>query len=145
MGKQITDEERDRRIELVGEYVLYNGASTREAASFFTENLFPISNYTVSDYCKKYKKKHPDKALIIERTFAANKKELSPEEKRVQVLKNAKLILSGFTIEEISEKTGESYWSVYRDLTVRLKEIDLGLFTEIKQIMHDRSKDNLRR
>lgn len=37
-------EERERRIELVGEYFFQTGLSTREIAAHFSEKDFKISN-----------------------------------------------------------------------------------------------------
>ena len=53
------EDERLRRIIMVGKYVAETGSSTRKTAKYFTENYFPISNYTVSDYCNRYKKLEP--------------------------------------------------------------------------------------
>ena len=44
------DEERDRRVELVGEYYLQTpNASVRSTANYFTEHYFTISGATVSN------------------------------------------------------------------------------------------------
>ena len=50
MAKKFTEEEKNERIELIGEYFLETGASTREIAKHFSENQFKISNKTVSLY-----------------------------------------------------------------------------------------------
>ena len=44
MARKYTEEEKNSRIELVGEYFLKTGKSTREIAKDFSENYFEISN-----------------------------------------------------------------------------------------------------
>ena len=61
-----SDEERDRRIDLVGEYRVHTGESTRNIAKYFSFTQFKISNATVSDYLERYKKRHPENKAIIE-------------------------------------------------------------------------------
>ena len=67
------EDERLRRIIMVGKYVAETGSSTRKTAKYFTENYFPISNYTVSDYCNRYKKLEPALKDKIESSMKENK------------------------------------------------------------------------
>ena len=53
MAATFNNEERERRIKLVIDYILKTGASYRETAKFFTENYFKISHVTVKDYCDR--------------------------------------------------------------------------------------------
>ena len=62
----ITDDEREKRVELVGKYFEENpNTSTRKAADYFTNNFFKISNYTIHDYLQRYRKKDKEKAENI--------------------------------------------------------------------------------
>ncbi len=119
------DNERERRVDLVGSYVLETGDSMRKTAAFFTENYFPISYVTVRDYCDRYVKIHAlELEKMRERIKANREKTVTEENVRKRVINNAKLFLAGFTIEEIAEATDVSYWTIYRDLKVRYKSID---------------------
>ena len=61
-NSRIDDQERIRRIEIVGKYFLDTGSSTRDIADYISKNHFDISNKTVSVYIKKYAEIHPDKS-----------------------------------------------------------------------------------
>lgn len=146
MAKKVEDpEERARRIKLVGEYIAKTGASTRKTAEYFTKNYFNISNYTVSDYLKIYKAmcKEEEKAKI-ESIIKNNKAQsIEFEEVKTRVLQVADLILAGFTIEEISKSMNVDYWTIYRDIHNRFSKIDPEKYQEIKNILGERSLDNL--
>ena len=104
---KITDEEREKRIVLVAEYVLETGMSTRETAKFFSNNFFFISNATVSDYCKRYVTKYPKKLLALKNVVNNNRgKTLNDPDIKKRIYENAKNIINGLTIEEISSKSG---------------------------------------
>lgn len=145
MAKTLKDpEERLRRIKLVGEYVLETGASTRKTAEYFTENHFPISNYTVSEYLKEYRKIMIEKRETIDAKINANTPEsIDDENVRARVLNVIKLIKAGFTIEEISNSLGVEYWVIYRDIHNRYPKIDSIDYEDIKKILEKRSMDNL--
>lgn len=128
MAKKYTEEEKIQRIELVGEYFLKTGESTREIAKYFSENFFEISNKTVSLYIKEYIKKHEDKKEEI-RAMIDNNIDKSIEDLQVQerVLKVVRLVLLGSTKEEIANMLNISVKVVERDISSRfprLCEID---------------------
>lgn len=144
------DEERLRRIMLIGEYMYVTGSSTRKTAKYFTENYFEISNYTVSQYLKLYSEMNPDKKnkikeMIEERTVTS----LDDENVKNRVLKVADLVLEGYTLEEIAKTMAaeneieEMYWTVYRDIHNRLAKLDIDKYNQIKVILKERSLDNL--
>ena len=139
------DEERDRRVELIGEYRLQTGESTRNIAKYFKETQFPISNFIVVDYLNRYKKKHPEaKAIIDAQTYAKTPDSIKKPEVRERVLKVAKLIKAGFTIEEIANTLNEPYWVIYIDIKNRLPMVDKKLSDEIRSILKERSLGNLK-
>ena len=59
-------------------------------------------------------------------------------------INNARYLLLGYTIEEVSEYTKTSYWTVYRDLTERLPKIDPKLNEEVIELLNNRKMSNLR-
>ena len=142
-----TDEERERRIILVGEYVINTGASTRKAAEYFSDNFFAISNYTISDYCKRYCKMNPKSLEIMHKRIDDNTpNDISCEDVRKRVLISAELFKEGINMEEIANTIGCSFWTTYRDLTKRFKILDPVEFeTIIIPKLKQDSLDNIKR
>lgn len=124
MAKKFTEEEKNERIELIGEYFLETGASTREIAKHFSENQFKISNKTVSLYIKEYIKKHEDKKDEL-KAMIDNNIDKSIEDLQVQerVLKVVRLVLLGSTKEEIANMLNISVKVVERDLSSRFPRL----------------------
>lgn len=148
MAKKVeTEEERLRRIIAVGEYVSENGTSSRKTAEYFSKNFFPISNNTVSEYCKLYIRLYPHKSAALVEAIKNNKeKTIEDEDVLKRVLYNASLVTEeGYTIEEISNMTGVSYWTVYRDLTDRLEKADPELFEGVKNIFSKNRNNNIKK
>ena len=140
-----SDEERNRRIELVGGYRLKTGDTTRNIARYFTENEFSISYVTVFDYIKRYVKKHPEFSKIIgEQTRINTPDSIKKEEVKERTLEVAKLVKEGFTLEEISNSLGEPYWVIHGDIKLRLPLLDKELAKELDKILDDRRKSNLK-
>lgn len=138
------DEEREERVLLVGEYVKETGASTRKTAEYFTKTYFPISNYTVSDYCKRYMKMKPSEVELLKDKIDLNTaKSINDEAIRERVIRNADLLLSGLSINEIVSLTNVSFWTIYRDLTKRLQIVDNTKYNLVKELLIDHSKENL--
>ena len=141
-----SDEERDRRIDLIGEYRELTGESIRNIAKHFSSTQFKISNATVSDYLERYKKKYPDKKDIIERQASENiPNTVKDPQIKIRVLKIANLIIYGCSIEEVTEKTKIPYWVVYRDIKNRLPMIDKKMSDEINRLLQKRSMENLKK
>lgn len=146
MARTLNDEEeRNRRIELVGSYIIETGSSIRDTVEFFNENFFKISIPTVVDYRNLYLKRHPQFKVEMQKIINQNKPEtIESEEVKNRVLKIAELINSGFTISEIQNKFNASYWTIYRDIE-RLKKLDEALYNEVKKIINERVKENIRK
>ena len=139
MARTLNDEEeRNRRIELVGSYIIKTGSSIRDTVEYFNENFFKISIPTVVDYRNLYLKRHPQFKVEMQKIINQNSPEtIESEEVKNRVLKIAKLITSGFTISEIQNKFNASYWTIYRDIE-RLKKLDEALYNEVKKIINQR-------
>ena len=142
-----TDDERERRIILVGEYVISTGASTRKTAEYFSNNFFKISNCTVSDYCNRYCKMNPKSLKIMRKRIDDNTpNDISCEDVRKRVLISAELFKEGINMEEIANTIGCSFWTTYRDLTKRFKLLDPVEFeTIIVPKLRQDSLDNIKR
>ena len=145
MAIKLTEEERNNRIKLVGEYYINTpNASVRTTSQYFKENYFDISIATVSNYIELYKKLYPNKAKKVDDVIESRTpKTVEDKYIRDRVLKEAKMILQGFTIEQISELNDIEYWVVYRDLGERLKKVDIELYAAVCTILNQNSLDNL--
>lgn len=145
MAANINDVEREKRIELVGDYFYNQNTSVRKTTEFFKMNFFPISIPTIYDYLNRYMKKYPQKKEVIEEKLKSNKAtSIENKDIRDRVINNARYLLLGYTIEEVSEYTKTSYWTVYRDLTERLPKIDPKLNEEVIELLNNRKMSNLR-
>lgn len=132
-------EERNRRVEKVGNEFLNTGYSTRRLAKLLSQNDFKISNATVSDYLQRYKTVHPDKADQIDSLIEANKgSSLKNIDVINRVYKVSELILNNHSFEEIAELFDETYWTIYYDSNIRLAKIDPKLYEEIKKTLENR-------
>ncbi len=145
MGVKLTEEERLERIKLVGEYYINTkDASVRSTVDHFKSINIDISTATVSKYIELYKKLYPNKAKKVQEVIdSRTPKTVEDKEIRDRVLKEAKMVLKGFTIEQISELTDTEYWVVYRDLGQRLQKVDIELYALVCTIMNQNSLDNL--
>ena len=145
MASKIDDIERERRIDLIGDFFIQEKTSIRKTTKFFCDNFFPISSATVYDYLKRYMNKHSEKKDLVLEILSNNKEDSIEEESvRNRVINNLKFALSGYTIEEISSLSNISYWTVYRDLSDRLSKIDMKLSKEVIIILDKRKRNNLK-
>ena len=133
--------ELEERIIAVCEYIINNNSSYRKAGS-----EFGVSVATVSDYCQRFAKLKPQRYQELKKIIDKNTEPtIKDDNVKKRVLENAKLIVSGKTIEEISEETGIDYWVVYRDIKNRLKNVDAELYEEVSQVLQFRKNANLNR
>lgn len=145
MASKVSDSEREKRIYLVGTFFLEEKSSIRKTAAFFTENFFPISSATVHDYLNRFINKYPNTKEQVLEIIKSNKEEsIESSEVRERVLKNLKLFLSGYTVEEISASTNTSYWTVYRDLKERLPKISEEYYNQVLVLLNENKERNLR-
>ena len=134
--------ERKRRILLVYKYYVETCLSYRKLSDYIKEkeNIY-ISSVTIKTYLEEMKK-HLTQDKIDELDDIKNSHLTNPLEINKRVLESAKLCISGYTIDEISEKLDASYWSIYRDLTVRLQKLDKEKFNCVKEILKENSIGN---
>lgn len=133
--------ELEERIIAVCEYIIKNNSSYRRAGA-----EFGVSIATVSDYCQRFAKLKPQRYQELRNVIDKNTEPtIKDENVKKRVLENAKLIVSGKTIEEISEDTGIDYWVVYRDIKDRLKKVDIELYEEVSKVLQSRKNANLNR
>ena len=145
MASKISDDERNRRIYLVGTFFLEEKSSIRKTAAFFTENFFSISSATVHDYLNRFINKYPNTKEQVLEIIKSNKEESVESSKvRERVLRNLKLFLSGYTVEEINVSTNTSYWTVYRDLKERLSKISEEYYNQVLVLLNENKERNLR-
>lgn len=138
LGRQNDLEER---VVAVCEYIINNNSSYRKAGA-----EFGISVATVSDYCQRFAKLKPQRYPELKKVIDKNTEPtIKDENVKKRVLENARLIVSGKTIEEIVADTGIDYWVVYRDIKNRLKNIDLELYDNVSKVLESRKNANLNR
>lgn len=139
-----SDEERKRRIELVGRYIERTGDSYRKTAKFFSDRYFKISYVTVSQYLQEYIKLHPEKKPIIELKIAENKvNSIDDEEVYNRVVTAAYLFLQGNDVDFISKVLFVSPDTVYRDLRERIFQIDHQIGEKVEELLESHSLENL--
>ena len=114
------DEERDRRIEEVGEYFLQTGDSTRKIAAYFTKYKYPISNYTVDQYIKIYLKRHSLKKEEIMQLIYNNKHSLDDPFVIQRMIVEKVLYSLGYLEKDIAAYYDISESTVSRDLNERI-------------------------
>ena len=137
--------ERIRRMLMVYDYVQRTHSSTRKTAKYFSDNFFSISNATVLDYLKRVAKLYKDKGDEIEIILNENKVEsIESEEIKDRVINAASLIMEGNKVDDISITLGVSYFTIYRDLTIRLEKIDIDLYNQVKLKMEENRLNNLK-
>lgn len=128
MAATFNNEERERRIKLVIDYIIETGASYRETARFFTENYFKISHVTVKDYCDRIIARNTEIGKKLKEVIEGNTEKGIDDDAIKRILNVSDIYVStDFTISEIAENLGLSYWTVYRDITSRIKKINVDL------------------
>lgn len=127
MAKNLKDdEERNRRVLEVAEYVKATKASTRQTAKYFTENKFQISNATVNDYLRnRLPKLNKELAREINEILMANTpKTVETVEVRKRIYSAVSLLFQDYTIAEIAKELNSTVDIIYDDLTTRLPKIE---------------------
>mgnify|MGYP000021164738 FL=1 len=146
MARIIQDEEeRNRRIETVGNLFLLTGYSYRRLSEYLSKNYFKISFVTVKDYLERYIKMNPDKCdeinTIIKENTTVNFK--NNEGIKNRIYKEADLIESGFSIQEIASSLFISPSVISRDMALRLSVLDPERSEKILEILRENSFSNL--
>lgn len=138
LGRQ---NELDKKVNEVCDHIINTKDSYRKTAK-----IFGISVATVSDYCKRFEKLKPQRYQELKKVIDSNTEPtIKDENVKKRVLENARLIVEGKTLEEISSDTGVEYWTVYRDITKRLEKVDKELFEQVSIILKSRTIANLNR
>lgn len=133
--------ELERKVIEVCEYIISTGDSYRKTAK-----IFGISAATVKDYCERFSKLKPIRYEKLKKVIDFNTEStIKDENVKKRVLENARSIVEGKTLEEISSDTGVEYWTVYRDITKRLEKVDKELFEQVSIILKSRTRANLNR
>lgn len=136
MAKNLKDEEeRNRRVIEVAEYVKKTRASTRMTAKYFTENRFNISSATVNDYLRnRLLKLNPVLYSEINEIIKENTpKTVETVEVRKRIYSAVSLLFQDYTIEEIAEALNSTVDIIYTDLKIRLPKIEDSIDV-IKQV-----------
>ena len=140
MASRLPELERERLIELSGR-LAKEGMGVNEIARYLLEKEnIKISAPSVSSFIKVYQNNHFSEE--VDYTLKNNRGDISNITLQKRVLENARLLLSGKTVKKIAEETGEDYYKVYRDLTIRLSKIDEKLAFEVNQKLNNNREEN---
>lgn len=141
MAANLNDaEEREYRIEKIGDFFYKTGLPTRQIADYFTAHYFPISNKTVHQYIQIYMKEHPNLKEEINKKIINNTEVPFYDEKaKTRILKEAELVITGYTYREISELLNISIKTVEHDISERLSKLAL-LDSSINEIYNETIK-----
>lgn len=136
----MTEEEREILVIEIADYIIENQTSTRKTAEHFK-----ISNYTVSEYMKnRLKNLDITRYKKVRQILTSNKpKTINDEEIENRVLKVLELLKSGFTVKEIAHSLGETEFTIYRDISNRLKKLSTEDYELAKKILEENSLINL--
>lgn len=129
-------DERKEFILTIAKYFVLTGKSTRQLAE-----VFKVSNFTIHSiltkqleqiYLETKNKEHLELYNEVQAVLQKNKNNKSVEDAdiRKRVLEASKLLLSGKTVSEIAGILNYGFYTIYRDLTVRLPKIN-GIDPEI--------------
>lgn len=137
---KFTEEERDKLILEIADYIIETVASTRKAAE-----KFGISNYSVSDYMNnRLQRINFEKYKQVKSVLDGNKpKTIADPNIRKRILEEAKLINSGMTAAEVAQYFGISVDVIHDDLTSRLPKIDEDLAHCVAERLKMNSMNNL--
>ena len=137
----MTEEERQILVIAIADYIIENKTSTRNTAEYFK-----ISNYTVSDYMNnRLKSLDGLKYRQVQEILKSNKpKTIKDESVENRVLKVLELLKSGFTVKEIANSLGETEFTIYRDVSKRLKSLSPEDYIVSKKILEENSMMNLK-
>lgn len=138
---KFTDEERNKKIIEVANYIIENNSSTRRAAE-----QFGISNATVSDWMNYLLKNlNYDKFLKVQKILNGNKpKTIEDDSVKDRVLNAAELVKQNFTVEEIAKHYEVTVNVINEDLQTRLPRISIEKYNEVKKILSTHSMSNLK-
>ena len=140
------DAQRKELIIKVAKYAVMYEASTRKIGK-----VFGFSNVTAHNLLTKglerLCKEEPTKENIslyneVQEILDNNKaKSIEDETIKNRVLKVTELFIKGLTIDEIAQDLDSTFFTVYRDLTVRLPKIE-GVETEVLKKVSETLKNN---
>lgn len=146
------DEKRKELILKVAEYAVMNEASTREIA-----NVFWFSHVTAHNLLTKGLKKLCEEDSTKENLNLYNEvqevldnnkaKSIEDENIKNRVIRATKLFISGLTIDEIAQELDSTFFTVYRDLTVRLPKIedmDKDILKKVSDTLKQNKEENLK-
>ena len=146
MAQKYSEETRNYYIIKVGDYFINEeNPSIRKCINYLKENdNIILSIPTVKSYVHQFVKNNPDKGLEILKKIENNKPNTVDDEiVKKRVLQAAEMILKDNTIEIIATVLNSTIDTIYRDLTVRLKKIDIDLYDKVKNILKEHKISNL--
>ena len=144
-------DERKELILSVSKYALLTGFSTRKLATVFHVSNVTIHSMLTSQLqrlCEEDKNKEYFQLYNEVQDLLNSNKALSIDDDKIKtrVLTAAKLLIQGKKISEIAEILESSFYTIYRDLKVRLskiKDIDSSLIIKVNEIMARNRELNL--
>ena len=144
-------EERQELILSVAKYAVLTGLSTRKLASVFHVSNFTIHSILTNQLerlCNETKKQeHFELYNEVQEVLKANKAfTVDDINIKTRILMAAKLLIQGKKVSEIAEILESSFYTIYRDLTVRLPRVmgvDESLVIQVKKQLQENKEINL--
>lgn len=144
MARKIDEVTRTRLIEFVGDYFIKTGLSAREIEQKMGDSkCFTIvpSHVTISKYIQEYKLIHHESASIIDSLVEDQKGSRLDDPAIIErVYSVANAIFNGKSIQELSFDYTVSYWVIYRDVHLRLRQLDNQLYMAVCERLKENSK-----
>ena len=132
----------EKSIEIINmaNYIIDNKASLRKTAEHFNIGKTTVLDriYEKLPYIDLYKFHDVFMILMSNKSFDTNNKLVTEK-----VLTCTKLLLEGFTSDEICKKLNISRNVLQRNLTLRLKNIDSDMYLSVKEILNERKLERL--
>ena len=131
-----------KSIEIVemANYIINNKTSLKKTAEHFNIGKTTVFDriYEKLPYIDLYKFHDVFMILMSNKSFDTNNKLVTEK-----VLTCTKLLLEGFTSDEICKKLNISRNVLQRNLTLRLKNIDSDMYLSVKKILNERKLERL--
>lgn len=155
MMEKKSDEKLAKTINMIADYVIETGASTRKTAEYFKKQGFPISNFTVHSYLtKRLPEIDFERYILVKEVLHKNTPKTAEKvEVKKRIYQATSLLLQGFTVPQIVEKMNSnnpnetvSIDMIYDDLTRRLPKIekDPQILDDVKKRLSENSLKNLK-
>ena len=133
----ISPERKMELIQIVGEEFLATGESSRNLSNILLNKYgLKLSHVSVLKYIRLFALVNVDESSTVKSYIDDNTEETIDDPavcKRVYAI--AEGLLGGKTIKEVSLELGITYWTAYRDINERLRNLNQAKYEEVKNAL----------